>query len=223
LLHLASRPDVWQQLWEEQKKVFGQADGTLRDIEYEDIRELPVLDSVVRETLRIHPPIHSILRYVKADVPVPPTLAASGRKSSESDNARTYVIPKGHLVLASPIVSQMDPRVWKNANEWDPARWSDPEGVAKKALDEYENTGGEMIDYGFGKVSKGTESSYQPFGAGRHRCIGEQFAYVQLGCIISMLVRNLEIKIENLPPHNYRTMIIVPETPDDISYRRRVV
>jgi sterol 14-demethylase len=31
---------------------------------------------------------------------------------------------------------------------------------------------GEKIDYGFGMVSKGTESPYQPFGAGRHRCIG---------------------------------------------------
>lgn len=180
MLHLASRPDMWQALYEEQKKVFGQSDGTLRDIEYEDLRELPVLDSVIRETLRIHPPIHSIMRYVKADIPVPPTLAAAGRKSSQSDNARTYVVPKGHLVLASPIVAQMDPRVWKAASDWEPSRWSDPEGVAKKALDMYEDAAGEKVDYGFGAVSKGTESVYQPFGAGRHRCIGEQFAYVQL-------------------------------------------
>lgn len=50
-----------QQLWEEQIKHFRTQDGTLRDIEYEDLRDLPVLDSVIRETLRIHPPIHSIL------------------------------------------------------------------------------------------------------------------------------------------------------------------
>jgi len=117
----------------------------------------------------------------------------------------------------------MDPRVWKDASKWEPSRWADPEGVAKQALKQYEDKGGEMIDYGFGKVSKGTESVYQPFGAGRHRCIGEQFAYVQLGTIISILVRNLEIKIDAVPGHNYRTMIVVPLTPDDIQYRRRVV
>lgn len=136
--------------------------------------------------------------------------------------SRSYVIPKGHLILASPAVSQMDPRVWKDASEWEPSRWSDPEGVAKQALEQDE--GGELIDYGFGKVSKGTESVYQPFGAGRHRCIGEQvrgddfpspretwlndlraqFAYVQLGTIISTLVRNLEVKIDAVPGHNYR-------------------
>jgi len=220
LLHLANRPDVWQTLYQEQVQNFSNGDGTFRDLEYEDLRDLPVLDSVIRETLRIHPPIHSILRQVKDDLIVPSTLAASrtGRPKSE-DN--TYIIPKGYLVLASPLVSQMDPQIWKDSDTWEPSRWSDPEGVAAQALDEYEH-GGEKVDYGFGAVSKGTASPYSPFGAGRHRCIGEQFAYVQLSTILATLVRKFEIKIDRVPAHNYRTMIVVPETPDDISYRRRI-
>ena len=59
------------------------------------------------------------------------------------------------------------------------------------------------VDYGFGLVSKGTDSPYQPFGAGRHRCIGEQFAYVQLSAIISTVVRHLEMRIAAVPPQNY--------------------
>ncbi|KAF8339763.1 cytochrome P450 [Cantharellus anzutake] len=220
LVHLAARPDVWQTLYEEQVQNFSNGDGTFREIEYEDLCNLPILDSVIRETLRMHPPIHSILRQVKDDLVVPPTLATSrGGKPKSEDN--TYIIPKGHLILASPAVSQLDPDIWKNANIWEPSRWSDPEGVAAQALDQYEN-GSEKVDYGFGAVSKGTSSPYSPFGAGRHRCIGEQFAYVQLGTVIANLVRKLEIKINCVPPHNYRTMIVVPETPDDISYRRRV-
>jgi sterol 14-demethylase len=54
-------PSFRQQLWEEQVSHFRTSDGTLREIEYEDIRDLPVLDSVIRETLRVHPPIHTIL------------------------------------------------------------------------------------------------------------------------------------------------------------------
>lgn len=65
----------------------------------------------------------------------------------------------------------MDRKIWKNHDEWDPYRWIDPNGEAAQALQEY--LVGEKVDYGYGLVSKGTESVYQPFGAGRHRCIGE--------------------------------------------------
>jgi sterol 14alpha-demethylase len=165
-------------LYQEQVKHFGRPDGTFRPTTYEELRELPVLDSVIRETLRVHPPIHSIMRYVRDDVAVPPTLSAPSED-------RTYVVPKGHYVLASPAVSQMDPLVWRDADKWDPSRWSDPEGVAAQALKTYVDEKGEKIDYGFGAVSKGTESPYQPFGAGRHRCIGEQVsrhAFMNLTC-----------------------------------------
>jgi len=85
----------------------------------------------------------------------------------------------------------------------------------------YTDESGEKINYGFGAVSKGTDSPYQPFGAGRHRCIGEQFAYLQLGTIIATLVRHLEFRIGKVPDHNYHTMIVMPKEPRSIYYRRR--
>ena len=154
-------------LYQEQVDHFRSPDGKLRQMTYEDIRTLPLLDSVIRETLRMHPPIHSIMRYVRDDVPVPSTL------SSPSEDG-IYVVPKGNYVLASPAISQVDQKVWKNADKWDPYRWNDNDGVAAQAYKAYVDEHGETIDYGFGAVSKGTDSPYQPFGAGRHRCIGEQ-------------------------------------------------
>jgi len=115
----------------------------------------------------MHPPIHSIMRYVRDDVAVPATLASPSEDT-------TYVIPKGNYVLACPLVSQVDPSTWKEADKWEPSRWNDSEGVAAQAYKMYADESGEKIDYGFGAVSKGTESPYQPFGAGKHRCIGEQ-------------------------------------------------
>lgn len=163
-----------EKLYQEQVKYFQGPDGKLRSMTYEELRELPILDSVIRETLRLHPPIHSIMRYVRDDVPVPATLAAPSKDG-------IYVVPKGHYVLASPAVSQVDPTVWKDATKWDPARWNDNEGVAAQAFKMYSDENGEKIDYGFGAVSKGTESPYQPFGAGRHRCIGEQVCSISFG------------------------------------------
>lgn len=155
-------------LYQEQVKYYGTGEeGKFRPLDYESLKRLPLLDAVIRETLRMHPPIHSIIRKVKADIVVPPTLSAPSQDS-------TYVVPKGHFVLSSPAISQVDPRVWRDPQTWDPSRWADPEDVAAQASRTYTDDTGEKIDYGFGAVSKGTESPYQPFGAGRHRCIGEQ-------------------------------------------------
>ncbi|KAG2365574.1 hypothetical protein BDR07DRAFT_1481188 [Suillus spraguei] len=215
LLHLAHNVEVQEALYQEQVEHFGNPDGSFRPMTYEGFRKLLVLDSVIRETLRMHPPIHSIMRYVRSDVPIPATLAAPSKDGA-------YVVPKGYYVLASAAVSQVDPLIWVNPMKWDPTRWSDPEGVAAQAFNTYSDENGEKIDYGFGAVSKGTESPYQPFGAGRHRCIGEQFAYLQLGVVISSIIRKVEIRLDDgireIPAHNYHTMITMPKKPRNVRY-----
>jgi cytochrome P450 len=60
-------------------------------------------------------------------------------------------------------------------------------------------------------VSKGTNSPYLPFGAGRHRCIGEQFAYVQLGAILAALVRQFKFS-------NPADRVGIPDTDYSVSY-----
>ncbi|KAF9052452.1 lanosterol 14-alpha-demethylase [Hymenopellis radicata] len=215
ILHIAHDPKLAAQIYDEQVKKFGKPDGTFSPITYDEVKELPILDSVIRETLRLHPPIHSILRHVRDDVPVPPTLAAPSKDG-------TYIIPKGYYVLASPSMSQNDPTVWANAEEFDYRRWTDSDGFAAQALKEYVDETGEKIDFGFGAVSKGTLSPYQPFGAGRHRCIGEQFAYLQIGTILSTLIQEFEFRLDGpVPPNNYHTMIAAPDAPRTVHYRRR--
>ena len=188
---------VSEELYQEQVERLSNPDGTFRLPTYEELKSLPILDSVIRETLRMHPPIHSIIRYVRDDLIVPGTLSAPSKDSQ-------YIVPKGHYVLSSPAVSQVDKAMWFQSDEWMPSRWTDPEGQAQAAFEQYADENGEKIDFGFGAVSKGTESPYQPFGAGRHRCIGEQFAYLQLGIVISTVVRDIEMRISGgVPPPNY--------------------
>ncbi|CAK5268293.1 unnamed protein product [Mycena citricolor] len=215
MLHLASEPETANALYQEQVANFGNGDGTFRTMTFEDLRKLPILDSCIRETLRMHPPIHSIMRQVREDVPVPPTLAAPSKDG-------VYVVPKDTYVLASPLVAQIDPAIWKESDKWLPSRWSDEHGVAMEALKTYTDESGEKIDFGFGAVSKGTDSPYQPFGAGKHRCIGEQFAYLQIGTVLATLIRHLELRLPNpVPGPNYHTLILMPKDPKSIHYRRR--
>uniref|UniRef100_A0A669QPX8 Lanosterol 14-alpha demethylase n=1 Tax=Phasianus colchicus TaxID=9054 RepID=A0A669QPX8_PHACC len=68
----------------------------------------------------------------------------------------------------------------------------------------------------------GEKFAYIPFGAGRHRCIGENFAYVQIKTIWSTLLRLYEFDLINdyFPSINYTTMIHTPNNPV-IRYKRR--
>lgn len=204
LLRLASRPEIIEELWEEQVKVYGEGQGKgLRDLDYETQKtSVPLLDAVVKETLRLHPPLHSIMRYVKADLAVPPTLSSNSQKKEDE----TLVIPKGHYIMAAPGVSQVDPLLWKQADAFDPHRWLDL--ATAQAM---QDSGDEQADFGFGMISTGANSPYLPFGAGRHRCIGEQFAYLQIGVIIATFVRLFKWELDSkFPDPDYQSMVVLP-------------
>ena len=68
-------------------------------------------------------------------------------------------------------------------------------------------------------------SPYLPFGAGRHRCIGEQFANVQLQTITAMIVR--EFKFRNVDGSNkvigtdYASLFSRPLEPASIYWEKR--
>jgi sterol 14-demethylase len=190
MLRLASRPDIMEELLQEQKSVLG---DDLPDLKYEDLAKLPLNQSIVRETLRLHTPIHSILRAVTTPMPVPGT---------------PYVIPTSHNLLAAPGVTSKVDKFFPNAMHWEPHRWdADSKGVQ---LGEFKE---EHFDYGYGMISKGAHSPYLPFGAGRHRCIGEQFAYLQLGTILATMVRTFKFKLPDkagVPETDYSSLFSRP-------------
>ena len=168
MLHLAVHPEVIEALYQEQLRVLGSISTPLT---YENIQKLHLVMDVIRETLRMHPPIHSIMRKVKNPLPI---------KGTE------WIVPPSHVLLAAPATMGKSDDFFPNADLWDPYRW---EGMADPADQEKEK-----MDYGYGLVSTGADSMYLPFGAGRHRCIGEQFAYVQLTVIVTMMVREFKFK-----------------------------
>jgi len=180
LLHLAERPDIVEELYQEQIKIFG---PELSPLTFDKLSEMDGVNNVVKEILRIHPPLHSIIRKVKSPMQVEGT---------------NYVIPDTHFVMAAPGVSAVDEKYFKDPYAFDPSRWIGHEK---------DEDSSEKVDFGYGLVSKGTASPYLPFGAGRHRCIGEQFANVQLGTIIATFVREFTFALPpgqtTVPPVDY--------------------
>ena len=169
MLRLATRPDILEELYQEQISVLG---ADLPPLTYDDLQRLNLNSQIVKETLRIHAPIHSIMRKVKSPMPVEGT---------------PYIIPTSHVLMAAPGVTSKTDEFFSNPADWEPHRW---DVEAEQKLEEED----EKVDYGYGMVTKGASSPYLPFGAGRHRCIGEQFAYVQLGTITATMVRMFKLR-----------------------------
>ncbi|KAK5999291.1 hypothetical protein QM012_005616 [Aureobasidium pullulans] len=82
-----------------------------------------------------------------------------------------------------------------------------------------------LEDYGYGLVSKGAASPYLPFGAERHRCIGEQFAYTQLQTVLVSAMR--EVKFFSIDDGgeftgtDYSSLFSRPLSPAVVRWERR--
>ncbi|KAH6658926.1 cytochrome P450 51 [Truncatella angustata] len=209
LLRLASRPDIAEELYRELLQQLGSDDqGTERSLRYSDLDKLPLLSQVIKETLRVHSSIHSIMRKATRDIPVP-----------DSD----YVVSAGKVLVSSPIMTQLSEEHFQDAEVWDPHRWDNEDD--RQVHDENSTKAGDMVDYGYGATSKGTRSPYLPFGAGRHRCIGEKFAYLNLAVIIATMVRTFRFNTLDgkswVPPTDYQSLFSRPTEPARVGWQRR--
>lgn len=79
-------PGLQDQVYEEQVAAFKAMPGKLT---IQHLDKMPLLHACVRETLRLRPPIMSIMRKCREDI----TIVANGR---------TYVVPKGGQVSCLP-------------------------------------------------------------------------------------------------------------------------
>lgn len=217
LLEVGAKPSIWDDLYAEQVAAFGTENitATSPELTYEVIKDkLQLHNQVIKETLRMHPPLVSLIRLVTD------TMTYPGSQNDFPNKGRRYIIPKGHYLVACPALSSLDPQLWEQPLDYDPLRWTS-ERLRGSAVGKDE----ELVDYGFGAVSTGTTSPYLPFGAGRHRCVGEQFASVQLGAILATLVRLFkEVRLpegQTVPETDYTTMMAMPKNPPKVSFKWR--
>lgn len=193
LLHLAENPNVQDELYAEQMKIVG---DNIENLTYKDLQSMPLLNQTIKETLRLHHPLHSLFRKVTNPLHVPNT---------------TYTIPKGYHVLVSPGYTHLQSNYFPDPNAFNIHRWDNDSVSSYNSKD--------LIDYGFGKISKGVSSPYLPFGGGRHRCIGEQFAYCQLGVLLSVYIKYFKIsydKGDKLPQSDFTSMVTLPIGPAEV-------
>jgi sterol 14alpha-demethylase len=130
-----------------------------------------------------------------------PPLVILMRLVQEDFDLLGHIIPKGTMIAASPRVSNRIERDFPKAAEFDPGRYIDPR------QEDLQN-----------------RWTWIPFGAGKHRCVGNAFAMMQLKAIFSVILRDFEFAMAQ-PSESYRDdhskMVIQLEQPCRVRYRRR--
>lgn len=160
ILRLGENQDLQRRLYDEQVEHYlDKETGQLRDLEYETL-QTPLLNAFIKELLRVHPPLHSLMRKIISDCPVPATVGAPAAepRAPSAFKKRTegleYVVPKGEYVLAAPGYSQLDEQIWgADAKQFRVERWLEEGDKVPGDEDEGEE------DYGWGKISKGGKSA----------------------------------------------------------------
>ncbi|PZC83858.1 hypothetical protein B5X24_HaOG200058 [Helicoverpa armigera] len=106
-LMLSRYPDVQEKVYEELQEVFGDSD---RAATFEDLPRLKYLDAVIRETLRLYPPVPVITRKIVEEVTLP-----SGIK----------IVP-GSGIIVNIWALHRNPRYWGcDAEQFRPERFLD--------------------------------------------------------------------------------------------------
>jgi sterol 14-demethylase len=102
LLDLLMHPEWMGKVVSELDEIY--ADG--RDVSYQALREIPLLECALEETLRLHPPLVILMRKVMHDF-----------------HYKGWTIPAGHLAAASPAVSNRMPEHFPNPERYEPERY----------------------------------------------------------------------------------------------------
>jgi sterol 14-demethylase len=120
----------------------------------------------------------------------------------ETSTGKKYTVPKGHIVATSPAFSHRLDNVYSDPNEYKPERFREPNPEDKAQF-----------------------ASFIGFGGGRHGCMGETFAYMQIKTIWSILLRNFEFEmVGKVPEPDYTGMVVGPTAGQcKIRYKRRVL
>ena len=103
IIELARQASITEQVVIELDRIF----GTEGEVTFQSLREIPKLENVIKEVLRLHPPLMFLIRKVVQDL-----------------HFKQYIIKKGKYVCTSPRVSHRIQEIFSNPEMFDPDRYT---------------------------------------------------------------------------------------------------
>jgi len=135
---------------------------------------------------------------VKEALRIHPPLFILLRAALEDCEILGFQVKKGDWVAVSPMVAHRDEQVFKNALEFDPDR------------------------FGPGREEDRRPFAYISFGGGRHKCMGNAFAILQIKTIMAVLLNRYDFElVGDSIETDFQGLVLGPKPPIRIRYRRR--
>jgi sterol 14-demethylase len=135
---------------------------------------------------------------VKEALRIHPPLFILLRAALQDCEVLGYRVKKGNWVAVSPLVAHRDESVFKNALEFDPGR------------------------YGPGREEDRRPFAYISFGGGRHKCMGNAFAILQIKTIMAVLLHRYDFELAgDTIETDFQGLVLGPKPPIRIRYRPR--
>ncbi|KAF9236337.1 cytochrome P450 [Melanogaster broomeanus] len=171
LLTLAQHPEAQDRLREELK----QAKADKGDLSYDDLVNLPYLDAVCRETLRLYPSATSVGRTAQNDTLLPFSTPIKGINGAEMHDV---VVPKGTNIVISILATNRNREIWgEDVLEWKPNRWLKPLPLSVTEAH-----------------IPGIYSHLMTFTGGGRACIGFNFSQLQMKILLSVMLESFRFK-----------------------------
>ncbi|KAJ7486822.1 cytochrome P450 [Mycena latifolia] len=165
---LALHPDV-------QEKLRAEIMETSEHLSHDELVNLPYLDGVVRETLRLYPPITAMTRNATQDCVLPLSKPITGTDGRTID---AVAVPKGTEVYIAIAAANHNKTIWgPDVLEFRPGRWEGgrARGVTVRMAGVYGNT--------------------MTFIGGGRSCIGFKFVQLELKVVLSVLLRSFRFAV----------------------------
>jgi sterol 14-demethylase len=205
-MFLLKDPQMLDRVREEQDNVLGPGDGS--NIDFDTLGEMDLLHSCIKETLRHYPPLILLMRKVMQDLEVPLGASADKKGAKDAEKGPAMTIPKGDIVLTAPAFGKFDEGCFKGCDAFDPDRFAKGEKAADGS-----NTG---------RAEDAPPFSFVGFGGGMHACMGQQFAYLQLKIVLSILLKHFDLEMAGpFPEADYEAMVVGPKGNCPVRYTRR--
>ncbi|OSX62827.1 hypothetical protein POSPLADRAFT_1180917 [Postia placenta MAD-698-R-SB12] len=171
---LAEHPDVQDKMRAE----IVQALGGGQEIPYDILVDLPYLDAVCRETLRLYAPVTTVNRTAQEDIVLPLSEPIRG---TDGNLIQEIPVPKGTEVIVGILASNRNPALWgPDAAEWKPERWLEP-------LPDTINTA---------RVP-GVYSHLMTFLGGGRACIGFKFSQLEMKVVLAVLLSSFKFSLSS--------------------------
>ncbi|RPD66247.1 cytochrome P450 [Lentinus tigrinus ALCF2SS1-7] len=175
---LAQYPDVQDKLREE--IVAAHREKGTNELLYDDLFDLPYLEAVCRESLRLYPPASIIAKSCRQDTILPLRNPIAGVDGQE---IQQISVPKGTYIMVGVQAMNRSKELWgEDADQFKPERWlSDlPDSVIQARI-------------------PGVYSNMMTFLGGGRACIGFKFAQLDMKVFLSILLENFVFEPSDTP------------------------